>query len=205
MAINSSRAGTKRSTDNMHPLDIRKIARAGLLTPGSPFSWQWSRGGNVVASISITVYTSASVTLDYRARKHGEWENKRYDVMVDWTPCNYGGKRPWWLCPCCGRRVAVLWGGGTYACRHCQQINYESTRNTPESQAFARAGKVRKQLGWCAGIANPPGGRPKGMHQRTYERLLHHYYELANQAFGASSEAMDKVMGRLRGIPFKPI
>lgn len=198
-------ASTKRSTDQMHAIDIRKLHRKGLLTPGGSFTWQWTRGGNVIATIGGMVDTTDSVTLHYRTRRHGgEWQDKQYQVMIDWTACNYGGSRPWWNCPCCGRRVAVLWGDSTYACRHCQQINYESTRTTPESQAFARAGKVRKQLGWCAGIANPPGGRPKGMHQQTYERLLHHYYELANQAFGASSEAMDKVMGRLRGIAVKP-
>jgi hypothetical protein len=81
--INSGRAGTKGSTENMHALDIRSLHRAGRLTPGSPFTWQWSKVGNVVASISIMVYTSASVTLDYRTSRHGEWQNKRYDVVVE--------------------------------------------------------------------------------------------------------------------------
>ena len=180
----------------MHALDIRRIARAGLLTPGSPFSWQWSRGGNVVASISITVYTSASVTLDYRTRKHGELDNKRYDVMVDWTACNYGGERPWWLCPCCGRRVAVLWGGTTYACRQCHQINYESTRTTESSKPFDRANKIRKRLGWPAGIAHGPGAKPKGMHLATFERLVtkHHLHCMA------AAQGTDRLLKRLTGM-----
>lgn len=198
MAINSGRAGTKRSTDNMHPLDIRRLHRAGRLTPGSPFSWQWSRGGNVVASISITVYTSASATLDYRTRKHGEWENKRYDVMVDWTPCNYGGERPWWLCPCCGRRVAVLWGGGTYACRHCQQINYESTRTAESSKPFDRAGKIRKRLGWVPGVAHGIGDRPRGMHMKTYLRLLQQYDVHAQATLVSTDNLLKQIKGRLR-------
>lgn len=201
MAINSGRAGTKRSTTNMHALDIRKLPRASLLKPGGSFNWQWSRRGNVVASIGGTVDTINSVTLNYRTRPSGgEWQDKRYQVIVDWTACNFGGSRPWWLCPCCGRRVAVLWGGSTYACRHCHKLAYQSTRNSSETQAFARADKMRERLGWCAGIAYPPGGKPKGMHQKTFERLLLVYYALSNDAFGASSASLDKMMGRLKSI-----
>ena len=201
MAINSSRSGTKRSTKNMHALDIRKLHRDGLLKPGGSFNWQWSRNGDVVASIGCTVDTINSVTLNYCTRPlGGEWQDKRCQVTVDWTACNYGGRRPWWLCPCCGRRVAVLWGGSTYACRHCHRLAYQSTRNSPVSKAFARADKVRKRLGWCAGIAHPPGDKPKGMHQKTFERWLLLYYALSNQAFGASSASLGRVMGRLKQI-----
>lgn len=201
MTINSGRAGTKRSTKNMHTLDIRKVHRAGLLKPGGSFTWQWSRYGDVVASIGCTVDSIHSVTLNYRTRPYfGEWQDKRYRVIVDWTACNYGGLRPWWLCPCCGRRVAVLWGGSTYACRDCHGLAYQSTRNSPESQVFARADKLRARLGWVAGVANPPGDRPKGMHHRTYERLALRYFDLANRALGASSASLDKMMGRLKGI-----
>lgn len=201
MAINSGRAGTKRSTDSMHALDIRKIARAGLLVSGGTLTWQWTRGGNVLASIGGIVDSTTSVTLHYHTRKHGgEWQDKRYQVMVEWTACNFGGERPWWNCPCCARRVGVLWGGTTYACRQCHKLAYQSTRNTSESQAFARADKVRRQLGWCAGIAFPPGDKPKGMHQQTYERWLLRYYDLSNQAVGASSASLDRMMGRLHKI-----
>ena len=64
-------ASTKRSTDNMHELDIRKIHRKGLLIPGRSFTWQWSRRGNVIATIGGMVDTTNSVTLHYRTRRHG--------------------------------------------------------------------------------------------------------------------------------------
>lgn len=34
-----------------------------------------------------------------------------------------------------------------------------------------RADRIRRRLGWDAGIANPSGGKPKGMHWRTFARL----------------------------------
>jgi len=192
---------TKRSTDDLHALDIRKIARAGLLKPGGTFSWQWTRRGTVVASIGGIVDTANAVTLHYRTRRHGDdWQDKRYQVIVDWTACNYGGSRPWWLCPNCGKRVAVLWSGSTYACRHCQQINYESTRTAESSKPFERADKVRRRLGWCAGVANPAGDKPKGMHWKTYGRLLSKLNSHSIAAMQSTDDLVDRLTGRLRGI-----
>lgn len=187
---------SKRSTDDLHPLDIRKIHRAGLLIPSGSFNWKWTRCGNVVGSIGGNVDTSTSVTLHYRTRRHGsDWQDKRYQVMVGWTPCNYGGARPWWLCPCCGKRVAVLWGGSTYACRHCHQINYESTRTTESSKPFDRANKIRRRLGWPAGIAHGMGDRPKGMHMTTFLRLVNEH----NRHCMAANESTELVLNRIKG------
>ena len=189
---------SKRSTDEMHALDIRKIARAGLLKPGGSFTWQWSRGGNVRASIGGLIDTATSVTLYYRTRRHGDdWLDKRYQVMVEWTACHFGGSRPWWNCPCCGRRVAVLWGGSTYACRQCQQINYESTRTAESSKPFDRAGKLRDRLGWVPGVAHGLGDRPKGMHMTTYARLLQQYTVHAQATLESTENLLKQVRRKM--------
>jgi hypothetical protein len=52
----------------------------------------------------------------------------------EWTPCNYGGARPWWTCPECGRRCAIVYGH-PFACRRCANLAYKSSR----SDAFTRA------------------------------------------------------------------
>lgn len=189
-------SATKRSTADMHRLDIRKIQQAGLLKPGASFTWQWTRGSTALASIGMVIDTTTSVTLHYKTRPRGaDWQDKRYQVTVGWTPCNYGGTRPWWLCPCCGRRVAVLWGGSTYACRHCAQVSYESTRTAESSKPFERADNLRRRLGWCAGVANPQGDKPKGMHWRTYGRHL----QKLNQHGIMAMRSTDRMMARLRG------
>lgn len=116
---NSGRRGGKRTTDDMHVLDIRHIQRAGRLRPGQSFSWQWSRRGEVTASVNMRTDTDR-VTLTYRSRSNGgEWQDMNCQVYLAWTGCNYGAQRAWWLCPAvgCGRRVAVLFGGKVYACR----------------------------------------------------------------------------------------
>lgn len=169
----SGKHGGKSVTGDMLALDIRRIHRAGRLQAGQFFNWQWSRGGAPVANINIQTGTDR-VTLIYRSRSNGgEWQDMNYPVYLSWTPCTYGGQRAWWLCPArgCGRRVAVLYGGSVYACRHCHQLAYHTQRESAGDRAGSKADKLRDRLGWEAGILNGNGLKPKGMHWATFERL----------------------------------
>ena len=76
------------------------------------------------------------------------------------TPCNLGGSRAWFICPAvgCGRRVAILYGGGIFACRHCYQLAYASAREDVCDRAARRADRLRARLGWEPGILNGNGG-----------------------------------------------
>lgn len=169
----SGRRWGKSTTDTMRRLDVRQLQRDGLLKPGLAFGWNWSRNGETTASINILTGVDR-ITLDYRSRSHGgEWQSMRYPIGVVWTAMHYGGSRPWFLCPAqgCGRRVALLYCGGVFACRHCHQLAYQSQRETRMDRGTRRAGTLRDKLGWMTGILNGVGGKPKGMHWRTFERL----------------------------------
>lgn len=41
------------TTEDYRAIDVRRWKRDGLLAPGRAFSWQWSREGEVVASINV--------------------------------------------------------------------------------------------------------------------------------------------------------
>jgi len=168
----SGRRFGKDCTDDMRALDVRKLQRERLLTPGNALTWSWSRNGETVATIGLSVGADR-VTLDYRQRERGgDWRAMNYPVPLTWTQCNYGGRRAWWLCPSCARRVAVLYGGAaTFACRHCHRLAYRSQRETDDDCAARRADTIRRRLGWEPGILNGSGGKPKGMHWATFERL----------------------------------
>lgn len=192
---------TKSCTEDYRALDVRSIKRAGRLTPGQSFSWIWSRNGNTIATINMQTDTD-SVRLNYQQRAHGgEWQDMDYWVRLAYTPCNLGGDRVWWLCPAagCGRRVAVLYGGsGIFACRHCYRLAYRSQRET--DNYYRPADKLRARLGWVPGIAHPPGGKPKGMHWKTYLRLTNDYHHHVGRALAGVSEKLGLVMGRLDRI-----
>jgi hypothetical protein len=179
----SGRHGGKRTTVDMWALDIRKIAKAGRLTPGQSFFWQWLRNCESVAKINIQIDVN-QVILDYRARdRGGEWQAMKYPVRLSWTTCTYGGQRAWWLCPAlgCGRRVAILYGGKIYACRHCHQLAYRTQREQSHDRASSKADKLRDKLKWEAGILNGNGGKPKRMHWRTFNRLEAEHDSLVKQ------------------------
>lgn len=169
----SGRKWGKTCTEDMRGLDVRRMQRDGRLVPGASFNWRWSIRGEVIASIGVAVEADR-VVLSYRQRDQGgEWKDVRYPVLIDRTPCNLGGSRLWWRCPAtgCGRRVALLFGGSVFACRHCHQLAYRSQRETADDRAGRRAGKIRDRLGWQAGILNGEGGKPKWMHWRTFFKL----------------------------------
>jgi hypothetical protein len=157
----------------MWDLDIRLLHRDGLLAPGRSFSLWWTRNGETMATVNISS-AFERVTLSYRQRDQGgTWEEMDYPVRITTTPCNYGGQRVWWLCPGwrCGRRVAVLYGGAVFACRHCHDLTYRSQREGFGDRSSRRADKLRDRLGWQPGILNGDGGKPKGMHWKTFRRL----------------------------------
>jgi hypothetical protein len=56
----------------------------------------------------------------------GKCKDEQYPVRIERTPCNLGGSRHWFICPAvgCGRRAAILYGGGNFACRRCHQLAY---------------------------------------------------------------------------------
>jgi hypothetical protein len=62
-----------------------------------------------------------------------------------------------------------------------------------------RADTIRQRLGWKAGIANPAGGKPKGMHWRTYERLKAKHDTFAYTSWAGMAErlALMKLRNRL--------
>lgn len=205
----SGRRHGKATTGDMLELDIRKLQRDGLLTPGRAFNWHWTRNGEEVASIQIRTEADR-VVLNYRTRSSGgEWEAMEYPVYLRWTPCHLGGRRAWFICHAkghggCGRRVAILFGGSIFACRHCHKLAYQCQRETDAYRAMRRADTIRLRLGWGAGVANPEGGKPKGMHWRTFERLKAEYAAFTNASFAGMAERLGLMKRRLEGLGLEP-
>jgi len=187
------------TTGDMHPLDIRKLHRDGLLTPGRAFGWHWTVNGREVASIQARTEVDRVILYYQNRTRGGEWQPMEYPVTLEWTACHLGGQRAWFLCPArgCGRRMAVLYGGSIFACRHCHQLAYACQRETDDNRAMRRADTIRRRLGWGAGIANPEGGKPKGMHWRTFERLKAEHDAFANTSWAGVAERLGLTKRRL--------
>jgi hypothetical protein len=190
--------GSKTTVEECRQIDIRDWQRRGLLCPGKWFSWGWyTRDGAQAASISVQVQ-QGRVLLSYRFRREGEaWQEIETPVSLAWTPCHYGGQRPWFRCPGwgCGRRVAKLYlGGGYFLCRHCHDLAYESQREDQATRLISKAQKIRRRLGGSASLMEPFPPKPKGMHWHTYSQLY-------LKALSAEEAGMNAMLVQLERMP----
>jgi hypothetical protein len=172
-----NRWSSNATTADYRQLDVRRLQRDGMLEWRDSFIWRWSRAGESVGSISIRPEADR-VILKYRHGGAGEaGTDQEYPALLERTTCHYGGERVWFRCPAkgCGRRVAILYGGKVFACRHCYRLAYPCQHESPSSRADSRAWKIRERCGgW--GCLFDPVMRPKGMHWRTFRRLERAYY-----------------------------
>ena len=191
----------KTTTGECHSVDVRYLHREGLLEPGRWFTLRWSRADRETGSIGGVVEGTEPperVLLFYRHRigPGEEWEDVQEHVFLDWSACNFGGERPWFVCPGdgCGQRVAVLYGLGKYfLCRYCYDLVYESQRENEMHRALRRAQAIRERLGGSANMTKPFSEKPKGMHWKTYERLWWEHHEAEMAQLVGMREWLDKL------------
>ena len=171
--LGSGRPARHLLTSEVAQLDIRWMERHGLLAPGGSRRWQWGRGEVPAVEILMQVKEPGLWVSYQDMNRANEVQAVRYAIAVAWTPCHFGGRRPWLLCPVatCQRRVAVLYGGPVFACRHCLDLVYPSQREARVERSLRQASALTRRLGgesqgWRAGTR-----KPRGMHWRTYRRL----------------------------------
>jgi hypothetical protein len=187
------------TTDSYRSIDVRWLKRKGMLADGRNGNLTWSRNGQVTGSINVRAELGR-VFLNYRHREHGgEWKAEDYPVHLCTTACHMGGERQWFRCPArgCGRRIAILYGGAIFACRHCHRLAYPSQREEAEDRATRRADRIRDRLEWPGGVLEGGGwGKPKGMHWRTYEKLCQEHDQLSKRALAGIEEHLAHLSGR---------
>ena len=118
------------------------------------------------------------IYLKYRVRSYGEdWSDVEQGIPVVWTPCRFGGERPWFMCSVpsngahCWRRVIKLYGAGRFfACRHCYRLAYASQQESAHQRSLGKSQKIRMRLGGSPNMLEEFPDKPKGMHWRTYDR-----------------------------------
>lgn len=123
-------------------------------------------GGEPSGSIGVQVLSADHLTLRYTLTQDGVARDVAERITITRTACPYGGARPWFHCPRCARRVAVLYmRQGYFACRHCQRVAYSSQSRGTIDRTWIKQRRIEARLGdgWH---------RPKGMRQRTYNALL---------------------------------
>ena len=172
MRYGAGRPGWHVKAEHCKQLDVRRWQRLGVLQAGASGTWVWSNAetGARTAAIGYRAEGGA-VALTYAI--DGVPAAQR--IALHRTACNYGGTRPWFICPVRGERVAVLYlRAGRFACRHCQRIAYGSQSDDSLGRTWRRQAKLEARLG-------PHWQRPKGMHHATRTRLLSAIFDCEEQ------------------------
>lgn len=166
--------GTARHVEGFPALDALELRRLGVLEAGAVGVLRWHRGGDPIgmaARLAALYELEAELYLEAQVagwRRGGE--PLRQVLQVDWSPCPFGGRRPWFRCVGCDRRALRLYLAGEpwFRCRRCSRLSYASQSETAVLRALRRAEKLRARLGVGPG---EPVERPAGMRWRTFDRL----------------------------------
>lgn len=163
MRWGAGRPAYKGKAEACQRLDVRDLARRGMLDPGLSGDWVWSNShtGERTGSISYSMEEDAAV-LSYSV--NGKSERQRVPILR--TGCNYGGTRPWFACAHCSARVAVIYfrRGGFY-CRKCAQVAYSSQSEDELSRTWRTQRRAEAKL-------SKGSSKPNGRHAKTRDRLL---------------------------------
>lgn len=169
-------------------LDIRAAVRAGLnlAAPADdvrPLSASWRGAGGILAALALEPIAGADGCADAVVVTS---RGARLEVVgIVWTRTGYG-RRPWWICPRCRGRAAILYSAGAWtlaplACRTCHGLAYGSTRERGDVRADAALRRAAAALGidvpaggWASHTLDrlPTPTRPPGMRRATYRRRL---------------------------------
>jgi hypothetical protein len=186
------RGNTRTTLDDVTRLDIRWLQREGYVPHGPQ-------------TVPTTVTESIMLVDNFLVLHNGYGLWGRQDgqpewhvIELAWTPCHYGGQRPWWLCPQCQRRCAVLYVQETrFVCRFCLQLPYGSRQETVWQRRYRKALKIRKRLGVSGNLLEAlwPWDKPKGMHWRTWERLSQHEAAVRSAILGDLAARLPRAGG----------
>ena len=187
-------------------IDVNDLQRKGCLKAGWSGSWEWASDGERVAWIDLRAGEDL-LRLSYSVSIHGgDREQVKEAVRLAHVSCGFGGTRPYFICPGlangggCGRRVTKLYGAGLYfSCRHCYRLAHASQSEGASDRSLRRANKARERLGGDPGMAAEFPRRPKGMWQRTYERLRKQAYGAERRADEALAFRTERLLARSGG------
>lgn len=162
---------------------------AGMRSGGIKWSCAGVTTGSAMVFVSTVTKRAEYIQFKYTYtdNRSGESIELDYKVSLESTPCHFGGRRWWFLCPC-GRRVGVLYRvGKNFRCRHCHNLVYESSREHRSlyegfERCFALSDKYKKIC--------------EGRGRKGYSKIeLAQLAKLHHKSMGLSYKPMKKMSG----------
>jgi len=166
-----SRLNKKTIADRCYSMDINEISKASKLEHDYAGVITWTTYLGHEYRIRVKVIPMA-VELEYEVGRGANPKFMKYIVRLTFTPCNFGNQRPWFSCPGCAKRVSKLYLKDEYfLCRHCHNLAYACQSEDLVDRLMRKAKKIRERLGCPRNLREPILFKPKGMHQKSFDRL----------------------------------
>jgi hypothetical protein len=164
-------------------IDIRESCREGRLHTGNIFVLPWTRAGEPYGQAYVVVGEDAIFLVFEALPDEGsECGPVIRRLPITWTACHFGGRRPWFECPYCRRRSALIYiGDEDIACRRCFGLAYASQHEPVRQRGLMKAQNIRMMLGGSPSVIDRFPARPKGMHREKYNRLRATHDQVADR------------------------
>lgn len=177
---NYYRWGGKPTLDDCRNVDINRMVKQGAIGEGCFRSgnWVWTNKetGEQMSRIGYECNTldkaDSYLHLSYKFTNSDQSVN--YKVRLVRTYPRYGGVRFWFICPERGKRVAKLYlipSDGRFVSRHVYKVYYASQMRGKSDRVIDKKWKILEKVD---GTYFPQ--RPKGMHQKTFDRIADKFY-----------------------------
>ena len=139
-------------------LTVQQLKRYGMLESGFtaiPIEWVMNQTGKrtkITIAVDISTDDPFAIFIYTLTDRDGNKTDYKYAVSLVTTPCNFGGIRYWFACPCCGRCAGGIYlapGDVRFRCRHCNNLTYRSRNRTGmESLGYTsrQIDKLRPQI-----------------------------------------------------------
>jgi hypothetical protein len=171
--------GGSATTDDTSSVDIRWLHRTQDISDPIRRTITMSRCGVTHTTVAIEK-TTQGLLFSYEFREYRcEPVQVARVVSLLWSDTPFGGRRPWFCCPQCKRRTAIVFISRSVGCRKCFGIRHQSQNECASDRAIRRIDFLREKLKWQPGFLNGAQWRPKGMHHKTYDRHLREYLWLS--------------------------
>jgi hypothetical protein len=162
----------RKTVENAGAWGLRVGLAADVLRDDLDRICTWSVAGKEVASVGLKRINELAIEVSYVRRDRAGSSNVRCTVWLATSSCIFGGRRFWFHCPSCHRRTgSIFLVGPPFKCRVCLGLSYRSQRKRHLERLLAKAARLGRRLGGTGDVFDF-GGKPKGMHLRTYERLV---------------------------------
>lgn len=125
-----------------HALNMTELTRGQWLDPFATYDWVWRTDkGTHQTTVTITVLKD-SLQLIYLGGAY----RIHQPVRLTYSLGPRGGRRPWFRCPTCPRRVGVLYHamGLPFRCRICCDLVYRS-QYPSRDQSYGRQARMVSQ------------------------------------------------------------